>query len=161
MISRISTFLLATALTAGFATAPAEAGAARISAKGEGGGASIDFNWMSALKTAGTLDCDTHTDRDTQAMMRALEGRDARGRYEWRDGDERLTSVRTGERFTLEGRSEDGSFRVGLPWAVAQCLFGGQGAPRRVDLASLRKAGAVSFQWKGNKGGITAAISLD
>jgi len=153
--------LLATALTVGLAPTPASAGSARISAKGEGGGASIDFNWLSALKTAVTLDCDTRTDRDTRAMMRSLERQSARGRYEWRDGDEKLTAIRAGERFTLEGRDEDGTFKVSIPWPVAQCLFGGQGTPRQIDLASLRKAGAVRFQWKGEKGGITADISLD
>lgn len=157
MTTRISTLLLATALTVGLSAAPASAGTASLSGKG----ASIDVNWIGALKTAVTLDCDTRTDRETHAMMRSLERQGARGRFERRDGAEHLVAVRRGERFTLEGKAEDGSFKVGMPWPVAQCLFGGQNVPQKVDLASLRKAGAFSFQWKGEKGGITADISLD
>lgn len=157
MTTRISTLLLATALTAGLSAAPAAAGTASVSGKG----ASIDVNWIGALKTAVTLDCDTRTDRATHVMMRSLERQGSRGRYERRDGAERLVAVHRGERFILEGSAEDGSFKVTMPWRVAQCLFGGQDAPRKVDLASLRKAGAFSFQWKGEKGGITADISLD
>lgn len=157
MTPRISTLLLAIALTAGPSTVPASAGSASLSSKG----ASIDINWIGALKTAVTLDCDTRTDRETHAMMRSLERQGSRGRYERRDGAERLIAVRQSERFILEGRAEDGSFKVAMPWRVAQCLFGGENAPRKVDLASLRKAGAFSFQWKGEKGGITADISLD
>ena len=124
-------------------------------------GASIDISLPLQLlaRTGGTitLDCDNDVDTDTRSMMQALQ---RSGRYESRDGDDRFTAWRIGERFRLKAvdGDGDGAFTLEMPWAAAECLFGGVQGKRQIKLESLERNGGFELKMSGDNGSIKVAV---
>jgi hypothetical protein len=145
MTSKILRPLSIAALLVTFGAAESSASTVRLSARG-----GLDLDWISALKTAVTLDCDGRPDADTRAMMQALERQGGYRRYErraGREGGDQLVASRSGQRFYLHAKENDGGgVKIEMPWPVARCLFGGREAPAKLDLRSLRQPGAFVFQ---------------
>jgi hypothetical protein len=126
-------------------------------------GASVDISLplqlLAGLGGTMTLNCDNDVDSDTRAMMQTLR---RSGRYESRDGDDRFTAWRLGDRFRLkavDGDGDgDGAFTLEMPWAAAECLFGGVTGKRQIKLESLERSGGFKLRMSGDDASIKVAV---
>jgi hypothetical protein len=122
-------------------------------------GASVDISLplqlLAGLGGTMTIDCDNDVDSDTRAMMQALR---RSGRYESRDGDDRFTAWRLGDRFRLKAVDGDGAFTLEMPWAAAECLFGGVKGRRQIKLESLERSGGFELRMSGDDASIKVAV---
>ncbi len=124
-------------------------------------GASVDISLplqlLAGLGGTMTLDCNDDVDSDTRAMMQALR---RSGRYESRDGDDRFTAWRLGDRFRLKAvdGDGDGAFILEMPWAAAECLFGGVNGKRQIKLESLGSKGGLELRMSGDDASIKVAV---
>lgn len=124
-------------------------------------GASVDISlplrFLAGLGGTMTLDCDNDVDGDTRAMMQALR---RSGRYDAREGDDRFTAWRLGDRFRLKAvdGDGDGAFTLEMPWAAAECLFGGVTGKRQIKLESLERSGGFELRMSGDDASIKVAV---
>lgn len=122
-------------------------------------GASVDISLplqlLAGLGGTMTINCDSDVDSDTRAMMQALR---RSGRYESRDGDDRFSAWRLGDRFRLKAVDGDGAFTLEMPWAAAECLFGGVPGKRQIKLESLERSGGFELRLSGDDASIKVAV---
>jgi hypothetical protein len=124
-------------------------------------GASVDISLplqlLAGLGGTMTINCDSDVDSDTRAMMQALR---RSGRYESRDGDDRFTAWRLGDRLRLKAvdGDGDGTFTLEMPWAAAECLFGGTRGKKQIKLESLESSGGFELRMSGGDASIKVAV---
>lgn len=124
-------------------------------------GASVDISLplqlLAGLGGTMTIDCDNDVDSDTRAMMQTLR---RTSRYESRDGDDRFTAWRLGDRFRLKAvdGDGDGAFTLEMPWAAAECLFGGVKGKRQIKLESLERSGGFELRMSGEDASLKLAV---
>jgi hypothetical protein len=66
----------------------------------------------------------------------------------------------SGERFRLKAvdGDGDGAFTLEMPWAAAECLFGGVQGKRQIRLESLEQNGGFALKMSGDNGSIKVAV---
>ena len=118
---------------------------------------SLPLQLLAGLGGTMTLDCDNDVDGDTRAMMQSLR---RTGRYESREGDDRFTAWRLGDRFRLKAvdGDGDGAFTLEMPWVAAECLFGGIQGKRTIKLESLERSGGFELRMSGEDASIKVAV---
>jgi hypothetical protein len=118
---------------------------------------SLPLQLLTRLGGTMTLDCDNHVDADTRAMIQTLR---RTNRYEKRDGDDRLVAWRFGDRFRMKAMDGDGegTFMLEMPWAAAECLFGGTSGKRQIKLEALERTGGFELRMTGDDGQISVAV---
>jgi hypothetical protein len=118
---------------------------------------SLPLQLLTRLGGTITLDCDNDVDADTRAMIQTLR---RTNRYEKRDGDDRLTAWRFGDRFRMKAREGDGdgTFTLEMPWAAAECLFGGNPGTRQIKMEALERSGGFELRMSGDDGQISVAV---
>jgi hypothetical protein len=67
---------------------------------------------------------------------------------------------RLGDRFRLKAvdGDGDGAFTLEMPWAAAECLFGGTPGKRQIKLESLEHSGGFELRLSGDDGSTKVAV---
>lgn len=103
-----------------------------------------------------TMECDTHVDSDSREMIRTLR---RTNRYERRDGDDRVVAWKLGDRFKMKAIGDDGdTFILEMPWPAAECILGGIGGRRKIEMEALERSGGFELRVVGEDGEVKVAV---
>ena len=124
---------------------------------------SIPWQWLASTGGSMNFQCEANrpADDDGVRMIKALARDGRRGRYAGKGDGGTFTGARSGDDFTFEAISKDGSrFAMQMPWIAARCIFGGArlAGASSVNLQAREIGGRLRLEIAGRTKGVSVDL---